>query len=289
MQISQTINGFCITLLADGYSPITVKVYRQRLHRLSAFLRDKHIDTITPDDMRSFYVELHKTVSSSSVQAYWKTMRSFFRWAETEFQCKRPDADIPAPRFQHSVVVPFTHDEVAKMLRAAKTKRDKTILLLLLDTGLRVSEACRLNVADVDLETGTVQVRPWQSSAKSRPRVVYIGKAARKAIWYYLSSRPDVDANAPLISTNVGHPLDSYQVAKILTRIATRAGVSKTHPHRFRHTFAIEFLRNGGNIFELQRLLGHASLQMVRMYLDLSDSDTAEAHKRASPADNWRL
>ena len=70
-------------------------------------------------------------------------------------------------------------------------------------------------------------------------------------------------------------------------RIKKKIGNDKIHAHRFRHTFAVEYLRNGGDIFTLQYFLGHSSLEMVKRYLYYATDDRKEMHRRASPADRW--
>jgi site-specific recombinase XerD len=75
----------------------------------------------------------------------------------------------------------------------------------------------------------------------------------------------------------------------LIIRLGRRAGIPNANVHRFRHTFAINFLRNGGNAYTLQRLLGHSTLDMVKTYLQLAQQDDSDNHRRASPVANWRL
>ena len=98
----------------------------------------------------------------------------------------------------------------------------------------------------------------------------------------YLASIEDKSDDDILFDMKAG------TLKNILRRLGNRCDV-KVHAHKIRHTFVINFLRNGGNVFELQRLLGHSSLDMVRHYLNIAESDTENAHKKASSVDRWGL
>ena len=111
-----------------------------------------------------------------------------------------------------------------------------------------------------------------------------------KALWRYLAERePEPTADDPLFVSLDRYPMDRSSISHMLRELGKRAGVAKVHPHRFRHTMALWFLRNGGDVFSLQRILGHSTLDMVRQYVALAEADAVSAHRRASPADNWRL
>jgi site-specific recombinase XerD len=111
-----------------------------------------------------------------------------------------------------------------------------------------------------------------------------------QAIWRYLATRnPDLATDEPLFATRTGRHMDRHGLRHMLVGVSERAGVPGVHPHRFRHTFAINFLRNGGNIYALQRLLGHTTLDMVKRYLSIAQADIDAAHKHASPVANWKL
>jgi integrase/recombinase XerD len=94
---------------------------------------------------------------------------------------------------------------------------------------------------------------------------------------------------APAFVTGTGLPLDRDQLRRLLNRLGLRAGLPGVNVPRFRHTCAVQALRNGMNVFALQRILGHSSLDVVRRYLAISESDVAAAHRDASPVMNWLL
>jgi len=164
--------------------------------------------------------------------------------------------------------------------------------LTLLDTGLRASEICALTIGDLDAKSGRVNVKHGTAGAAKggKGRVVYLGKSARSAVWRYLADREDGEnLQSSLFLGKFDHPMSNTSLRLLLRYIGTKAGVTKTYPHRFRHTFAIAYLRSGGDLFTLQALLGHKSLEMVQHYARIAEVDIAEAHRRASPADNWHL
>jgi integrase/recombinase XerD len=121
-------------------------------------------------------------------------------------------------------------------------------------------------------------------------RTVYLGKATRRAVWRYLADREDgEDGDASLFLVRYDRPMTRNALRLLMARLGKKAGVKKCHPHRFRHTFSITYLRSGGDVFTLQALLGHSTLDMVKHYARIAEIDVEQAHRRASHADNWRL
>lgn len=97
------------------------------------------------------------------------------------------------------------------------------------------------------------------------------------------------DYHSEIFITSVGKVINRGGLRKLMERIGIRADVPNCHPHRFRHTFAIQFLRNGGNIYTLQAMLGHTTLDMVKRYLAIAQMDLDRDHEKASPVKRWGL
>lgn len=288
---------------------------RSYLRQFVEYFNDCDVTEITPLQMKTYMLYLRTEyvpkrfngkihpLSGSALDNRWKSYRAFWKWCGENLGIKRPDSDLPQPKYALPEISVFTTAEIHRMVKSAKysleikkttckpyklklphAERDTVIILVLLDTGLRIGEFCRLKVGDVDLETGEIIVQPFRSSKKSKPRTVYVGLGTRRAIWLYQSTfqRPPLPDD-PLIG------LSASSIRHTLQHIGIKAGVSDVHPHRFRHTFATAYLKNGGDIFSLQRILGHSSLEMVNHYLSLVNADLNNAHRKASPVDNMKL
>lgn len=119
---------------------------------------------------------------------------------------------------------------------------------------------------------------------------MFLGRTARRSVWRHLAERADGgDPKALLFTGRGARPLTRDSLRLLNKSIAARAQVDNCFPHRFRHTFAITCLRCGGDVFTLQAILGHSTLEMVRRYVRIAEVDLANAHQRASPTGNRRL
>ncbi len=323
LTLAKAIDGFNKYKTAEGLSPRTIDSYDRVLKKWLEYQGDTPLKSLATDDIRTYLAWLRTEykpcrfngqthpLSPKTLRNIWVTLMAFYSWASQEFKLPNPMQDIPAPRYQKAPVEAFTKEEVEKLVKAclysreAKTdrrhsfsmrrataNRDQLIILILLDTGLRASEFCHLTIGDVDLKTGRVTVKHGsQGGAKGgKGRAVFLGKATRKTLWRYLADREDGEnPNAPLILSREDRPFNPTSLRILITRLGKRAGVKKVYPHKFRHTFAITYLRSGGDVFTLQSLLGHSSLEMVRHYAQIAEVDVENAHRKASPVDNWRL
>lgn len=310
--LSKAIEGFLLEFTLHHSASTAYRAYHPALRHLTRYLGDPQLDAISPTELRQFVHYLiteyaparneystrkDTPLSGSTIDNYWKALRSFFRWArENSLLDRNPAIDLPRPKFAPSEIQPFTEDEIKRLLKAAEytyterngkkiavkrptAKRNLALLLLMLDTGLRLGEIARLKIADVRLDAREVYVTPYGTGKKTKSRTVPIGKATSVALWHYLSQH-EFDPTRQLFSAS------AKSIRALVQRLGKAAAVTHTHPHRFRHTFAIEYLRNGGDIFTLQRILGHSSLDMVRRYLNIAQADIQSAHRRAGLVDN---
>ena len=284
--LESLVKGYILNCRCEGKSKVTVDTYEQILRRFLRFSRangypDEPQKT-TPIHIRGFLWYLasesnrwgsdnaasRKPACQSTVNHYYRVLNTFFGWLAKEgFITNNPVAHLKKPKVEHKVVQALSPAEIVRLLDACSGKsvldvRNKAILCVLLDTGLRVSELANLKLEDVDTKTGAILVRHGKGS---KQRIVRIGSKAQKALWRYVTiyRRSDTDA---LFLKRSGEPLDAVGFKILIRRLSNKASV-KIYAHKLRHTFAISYLRNGGDVFILQHLLGHATLQMTQYYL----------------------
>jgi integrase/recombinase XerD len=321
--ISKTIDGFIKFKTAEGLSQRTIDSYEFVLRKWLDHTGDLDVSKIKPSDISDYLAWMRTEykprrwngnqdpLSGKSLRNIYITFRAFFGWLNKEFGYANPAREVTPPKFPKHVVEAFTKEEVEKLLKActynqtAQTEfrkayttrrptanRDQAIVLTLLDTGLRASEFCSLTIGDVDMTTGKVNIRHGVGGGAKggKGRTTYLGKVARKSVWRYLANREDGNnPEAPLFVSHDDRPFNRNSLRVLIRRMGERSDIPHVHPHKFRHTFAITYLRSGGDVFTLQSILGHGSLDMVKHYAQIAEMDVENAHRKASPADNWRL
>jgi site-specific recombinase XerD len=122
----------------------------------------------------------------------------------------------------------------------------------------------------------------------AKERIVPIGKVVQKTLWQYIEmvrAKPASNDGDNLFLSSSGHPITVNTIKLMFSRLAKASGVTRLHAHLCRHTFAINYLLNGGGIFSLQEILGHTTLEMVRHYLHFTSSQVAAQHHKYSPID----
>ncbi len=303
MLFLKAVEGFLLDAHARRLSHYTISDYSVTFQKLANFLgNDIEIEDIGPDEITLFLSA--QEVSEKTLLNYHIALSSLWTWAVSAGVVKTHVVRlVRRPRPTAKEVRPFSEAEVRAMIRAARqsrpyvrpgkketrhtppqAKRNAAIILLMLDTGIRTGEVVALDVEDIDVKERIVRVKMGKGR---KERFLPISAKTAQAVWRYLAEAGHDDG--PLFRSARGGRLRRDSLSGLIREIGERAGVKNAHAHRFRHTFAIEFLRNGGDIFTLQRLLGHSSLDMVRRYLALSRADLETAHRRASPVGRWNL
>jgi len=160
----------------------------------------------------------------------------------------------------------------------------KRRLVTMLDTGLRASEAAGITLANLNLSEGFIKVM----GKGAKGRVVPIGKYTRMVLWSYIDkvrAKP-IKSNANyLFLTAGGEPITVNTIKLMFSRLAEASGVGRLHAHLCRHTFAINYLLNGGDVFSLQQILGHTTIEMVKHYLHFTSAQITSQHHKYSPMD----
>lgn len=290
------IEDYLASCQARGLSPSTIKQsYRYSL--VDVFLpwcREQKITEIGELNQRALDRftggllskpgKYGKQLSPHSVHHYVRSVRQFLNW------CKSEGEDVTGkpqlPRLPQKVVEVLSRDEIDRLEAAAPNDRDKLIIRLLADTGVRVGELCGLEMADII----TAQDRRAFLKVRgkgSKERLVPLSPSLVRRIDRYRRARPDAHTDHLFVASRRNPqgeyaPLQQSGVLQLLRGDAERAGINRrVHPHLLRHSFATEALRRGMNPIQLAQLLGHSGLRMIeQVYAHLNAVDGYDAVMR---------
>jgi integrase/recombinase XerC len=288
------LRDFLSDVRAANRSDATIEFYADKLQRFLAYLDDQAISDprqLSAPVLREYLLQLGESHTSGGVHAYWRAIRAIVRFLVREEAIDRNPLDkMRSPKLDQELLDPVPLETISALLETCDKsilgKRDKAIILTLLDTGLRAGEMTALNIGDIDLNDGSVTV--YKSKGR-KGRFSFVGRRARKAIAAYLRTRQEDGSHQPLwLSYQRDGERTRLQydgLRDIVRRRAKQAGVAPPSLHGFRRSFAITMLRNGADLVSLSRMMGHGSLPVLTRYLKQIKEDLSEVHAQHSPAD----
>ena len=305
--VRQVVERFLVAKQLEGCAKDTIRFYRENLVRFLWWgernaLPDE-VSKIDVQHLRDFlyYVQTAKErfggrsvsarrpASPDTVDAYWRTLQSLFAWLVREgivAPDKNPMVRIPRPRVPEKVTQDIPLDLISKVLESYDNSsflsvRNRAIILVLLDTGVRLAGCANIKMEDVDFSKGIIRV--WGKGGKQL--LLKLGALARQALAAYILRRPAANENYLWVNDK-GERLQKGGLQALVRRLRRFGGNVRWSQHTFRNTFAINLLRQGGDHFTLQILGGWADLDMPRHYCAaLKTEDAFRVHGKASPAD----
>jgi site-specific recombinase XerD len=268
--LESLIDLYLLRCQVEGKSPNTTHAYAETLLRFLHITREEgfpeDVARIEPAHLYT-YLGRFTCLSAETRHRYFREVHCFFNWlVAAGYLGENPFRSLRNVRLPHRIVRPFSSEEVVKLLACcnastAVSARDRAILLVLLDTGVRCSELVQLTLDGLDLKAGRLNVLHAKGN---KQRVVPFASRCREALQHYLGFRGSEPG--PLYLAAGGHRTLRPGVAlrpdglkQLLRRLGRQAGIHKVHAHRFRHTFAAWAIGHDARELDVQYVLGHSS------------------------------
>jgi site-specific recombinase XerD len=248
------------------------------------------------ETVREFVVhEQERGMSPFTVQGKVRSLKAFSSWLYREgYTSDNLLTHLKLPKVPSNLIEPLSNAEIESLVGYYNPLttigcRDVSILIVMLDTGVRLSELSGLRFEDAHIDEGYLKVM----GKGSKERVVPFGALTQKMLWRYIihfRPEPPLKANDNLFLTLEGDPLKPNAIKLLLKRWGKKVGVPRLHAHLCRHTFATNFLINNcGDVFRLQQILGHTNLGMVNRYVHFASAQALISGKTQSPIDQMGI
>lgn len=298
--IKQAFDYFVNVKKNEGVRERTLKDYHLCMTYFLEWLdnRIENINDITTATMRKYITYLQEErvnkkgeigLSPYTVNIRIRFFKVFFNTLKHENVIdENPMQTIKLVKTDSDTMEPLTDKEIQRLLNVPNKAefaqfRDYVAMCLLLDTGMRVSEVFSLEVSEVDFKSRTIYL-PASKSKNRKPRVIPISNQVTKLLLELVNeNRANFETNFVFVS-NCGTPYQVNSFRRRLLIYKEKAGIEKrVSPHVFRHEFCRKFILNGGDIFTLQRIVGHADISTTRKYIQMDNETLKEQHAQFSP------
>lgn len=295
MTVYDTFQEFLITQEIKGNSEKTIAYYKNCVCPMIEFVgKQTEISELTIDILRKYALYLSRRgISDNSFKTYIKGIKVFLHWLyEEEYTGVNLSEKMKLPKAQRKAIDVLTNTEVKEMFSSFDTKdvhglRNYCICALMIDSGLRRSEIIKLKLSDLHIIEGYAVI----NGKGNKQRLVPLGNISKKYLIKYTNMRKANIQTDALFLTKQNRPITNSTIARLFRTLQAQKVVGdhltrRIYPHLLRHTFATTYLENGGNIYALQQILGHTTLDMVKKYVHLTQAKTVVNFKKYSPLDN---
>lgn len=298
--MQKAVDEFILAKTANGRATRTVEDYGRVLGSFSEWCTEHGVSAanLNRNAIRRYLVHLRSNGwAEATIAIHARNLRTFLRWAHAEGTLSENFAAIiECPRAIHREEQPLTSVEIARIVAACDgddlAARDRALILVFVDTGLRLSEMARLDKNAIHFgENGRGWMRIYAPKTKSY-RFAILGQRTTRALRQYLEERGDDDLDA-LWRNRRGKRLKSRGISQVVNRRAGAVGLrERVHPHLFRKAFSTHWLDNGGDVERLRVLAGwsaeHAA-KMLEIYIASQLDNLQAAHAKAGPVDSLPL
>jgi site-specific recombinase XerD len=301
LHLSQALESFMLSCHSERKSPKTIRSYQDVLTRFITSIGDIPTDTLMPDHISDYIASLtnlpgkvaDRQFSSHSLMKHYQVIRTWVRWMYAQdFISTCPTNKTHAPKLGDPIPSALSDDEVKALFRHIREEkgrtarfRDEVIFTLFLDTGMRLNEVACLTVDDLNIQEGRIHIKNGKGSKEDS---IPMGNRLARDLYTYLhvhyQSNPGENA---LFIGKSGYALGYEGLAVMVRRTisAIRVGDGKRGAHVLRHTMATNFLRAGGSVEALRKILRHNDIRITQIYLHLTMEDLIAEHQRIAPLD----
>ena len=290
MTIQEALTDFLIEQQIRGNTQKTVQYYSLSVGLYARFAgSDTPLQEITLNSLRAYYLHLaERNISSTTIQTYIRALRSFLTWCyQQEYIPVNLSEKFRLPKAQRKAIDVLTDSEVRRLLFCFNLRyrvhlRNYCMCSLMLDSGLRLHEVVTLTIEHTHLPEGYIIV----DGKGNKQRVVPLGMNTRKFLFRYLSRRPGCASTDRVFLMSNLEPVTDATLRQMFRKLKKRSGIPRLRAHLLRHTFATRYLENGGDMYALQQILGHTSLEMVKKYVHSTTRKIVPKFPEFSPLDN---
>ncbi len=290
--VEGSIAAFINDRKAKRLSKRTIAYYEEKLKKFAQFAQDNGIETmdqVKASVLRAFMLQMENDGhNAGGLLLYYRTVRSLcnFWELETDGEWANPVKKVKPPRVRVQPIPGVPLEDIKKIIDSIggrNQKRDEALLRTMFDTAARLQEITDMNVGDLDLASGQINIRHGKGN---KARAVFVGRKARRALRRYLTERKNLRESDPLWVTEGEERLGRWGLRQILRRRQEDAGIPGEYSaHDYRRAGALQMYRNGIDSITLSRILGHSSLEVLKRYLAQDNEDLRREHEKYAPGD----